>query len=280
MKRIFLIQAHKDVEYINDLIEQLNHDNFIIYIHLDKKSNIDLNLIHPKAILIRDRIDVRWGEFSQVEATLNGIKQIVSEQSNFSHIVLLSGQDFPLKNNLQIDDFLDANVKNSFMDYNLITKDGKFSNFEWRYNHYHFPSSQILIRKIYNLLIRLNLIEKFNRKKIEGINYYWGSQWWILNKPAIDYILNASTPRLKKYFKYVFCSDELFFQILLLNSNINLNIINKSLKFMIWDEYDHPKKLSLEDFSVIDFENNLFCRKVEKDISETLKEKIKNRIRL
>ena len=63
--------------------------------------------------------------------------------------------------------------------------------------------------------------------------------------------------------------------MLILNSKNKYNIINDPKRFMIWDDFNHPKNLTLNDLDKIDFNNNLFCRKIENGISDDLKAKIK-----
>lgn len=278
MKKIILIQAYKDLDSLNDLIDQLQHKDLIIYVHLDKKSTIDISRVHNNAIIVRKRVDVGWGEFSQVKATLNGLKQIFIEQTDFSHVILISGQDYPLQSPENISSFLDRNLKNNFIQYFEIPDTGKYSNFKWRYNHYHFSRNELLFRKFYSLLIHLRIINKYNRSTLKNYKYYWGSQWWMLTKEALEDILSNSSKNILKYFSHVFCSDEMFFQMLLLNSKNKFDIINDHKKFMIWEEFDHPKNLTISDFKQVDFENYLFCRKIESGISDSLKSKIKSKI--
>ncbi|MFV0197387.1 beta-1,6-N-acetylglucosaminyltransferase [Empedobacter falsenii] len=279
MKKIILIQAHKDLECINDLINQLDYENFEIYLHIDAKSTININEVHPKARIVKNRININWGEFSQVEATLSSLKQINEEQTDYSHIILISGQDFPLKSNREIDEFLNLNLNENYIQYFLIPKEGKFANYQWRYTRRHYPKNEKFLRKINNVLIRMGIFNIDGRKLLPNYKYYSGSQWWILTKDAIEYVLKESTPKMLNYFKYVFCSDEMYFQILLLNSDKKFSITNDTLKFMKWEEFNHPKDLDINELDeIFNSPKNLFCRKISKGKSDLLRVKIKNRI--
>ncbi|WP_313386168.1 beta-1,6-N-acetylglucosaminyltransferase [Chishuiella sp.] len=270
MKKIILIQAHKDLDFINQLINELTYKDFIIYLHLDKKNSVDLNKINSKAIIIKNRIDVKWGEFSQVQAVISSLKQIKNEQENFSHVIFISGQDFPVKSSKKISTFLDQNIQNNFLEYFVIEENGKYSNFQWRYKKKHYPSNEVFYRKINSLFIRLGIIKDNNRKLLANYKYYWGSQWWILNNDAIEYILKSSTKSIFNYFKYTFCSDELYFQTLLLNSKLSSTIINNNLRYLEWEEYNHPKILTEKDYNLIIESDAFFCRKVDYKTSEKL----------
>ena len=98
MKLAFLIQCHKNSEQINKLMEALSHPNIDFYVHVDRKSEItqQINTHNSNVTILPDeeRVDVKWGTFSQIEATLNLLKQAYSKK--YDYYWLISGQDFPL----------------------------------------------------------------------------------------------------------------------------------------------------------------------------------------
>src|SRR4051794_38743678 len=102
MKQVFLIHAHKDIAQLNLLVEQLRDDDFIIYVNLDRKSPLDPARLHPAARLVTRRIDINWGGFSQVQATINSLRAIVAAVPAFDKVVFLSAQDFPLLANARL----------------------------------------------------------------------------------------------------------------------------------------------------------------------------------
>ena len=98
MKMAIAIQCHTNSEQINRLINYFQDDYIDIYIHVDKKSNIVSELdIKKNVYLIENRVDVKWGQFSQVEATLNIFKEIRNSDYKYKYIHLISGQDYPIK---------------------------------------------------------------------------------------------------------------------------------------------------------------------------------------
>ena len=78
MKIAFLMQCHKNSIQINRLIDKLKHSEVDVYIHIDSKSqrlreeikrNENVHLLPNEKC-----VDVQWGTFSQVTATLNLIE--------------------------------------------------------------------------------------------------------------------------------------------------------------------------------------------------------------
>jgi hypothetical protein len=280
-KRIILIHAHRNLEHLNRLIKAVDYPNFVIYVNLDKKSEIDPKEISDRAILIKKRVSVVWGEYSITEETLNSLHQIVEEQFDFSHVVLISGQDYPVKSNEEIDDFFEKNTGKNFMECLLITETNKYSPYIWRYDRKHFPSGRVWERKIHTLW---KLTYKFftgKEYKIEMINNYtpyWGSQWWNLTKECVEYVLEkAEDKKITTFFTTTWCSDEVFFQVLLMNSFLKDTIVNDDLRCIDWTNCKNsPRNLNNEDYDKIISSGKLFCRKIETGVSGVLVEKLES----
>ena len=104
MKIAYLIQCHKSAEQINELIKRLSADteeyNTDFYIHVDAKSDIcDKIITAENIILLKKRVNVKWGHISQVEATLELMSTAVNANKGYDYLWLISGQDYPIKSN-------------------------------------------------------------------------------------------------------------------------------------------------------------------------------------
>lgn len=108
MRQVILIHAHKDLAQLNALVAQLLDDEFLIYVNVDAKSAIDVAALHPAARLVRPRIPIHWGDFSQVQATLHSMRQVVAEAGTFDKLLFVSAQDFPLLPNRRLKQALAA----------------------------------------------------------------------------------------------------------------------------------------------------------------------------
>lgn len=101
MKIAFLMQCHKCIEQINVLSEILSSDGDDVYIHFDKKSKENRNLIHRCEnvflLPIEETESVYWGKYSQCISTINLINKSLNSGKRYDYIWLISGQDFPVK---------------------------------------------------------------------------------------------------------------------------------------------------------------------------------------
>ncbi len=244
MKIAYIMLVHKNFNQIKLLTDQLADELTHVYIHVDKKNEELFNELKNEYVnnenvsIIDKRIKVNWSGFSQVQATLNLMESALENNNfKFEYISLISGQDFPIKSNDYIRKFLSDNNGNQFIQYRDINNDKKFL---FRLKIYNFFRENPNARKAYikivdNILRRLQKLV-IKRKNLEGFNLYTGSQWFTLSRECVEYIFKYLEENNKYLldFKYTFCPDEEFFQILILNSKFKEKVINDNLRYIDW----------------------------------------------
>ena len=107
----YLILAHTDPEHVRRLCATLLLDEQAdIYIHVDLKSQHDFSacqaLSNDRIRFISERQRVYWSGFNMVLATLALMRAAVDAEPTYHHLVLLSGQDYPLKHPKAIKEYL------------------------------------------------------------------------------------------------------------------------------------------------------------------------------
>src|SRR6185312_12543845 len=108
MKIAHLILAHAAPEQLTRLVKRLWHKDASFFIHLDSKADIEpfselAGMGH--VIFVQPRINVRWGAYSIVQATINGFEAIHTSGQKYDFVNLLSGADYPLRSTQYIHDF-------------------------------------------------------------------------------------------------------------------------------------------------------------------------------
>lgn len=284
----YLILAHKDPEQLRILCDALQGPYSRIYIHLDKNVSIDpfLFLGNTNIQFVQDRVCVyRWW-FSMVQATLNSFQEILPHVHDDDHVVIMSGQDFPIKSQSHIYTFLQQSAWKSYIEYKIQPNDER--DITHRVTQYYFhdlviPSSiNRLCEKIIWLFINIpplrnqlfgyiwqrivNFFLPRRKYLLKNYNLYWWSQRQILSWSAIQYILNFCLSDEGKKFVQAFRNtagpDELFFQTLLLNSSHKEHIVNLTLRYMDWKTGKTlPKIFTMDDYTLIKNSDLLFARK-------------------
>jgi hypothetical protein len=272
MKQVFLIHAHKDLEQLNTLVEQLRDDDFLIYVNLDRKSAIDPARLHPAARLVSKRVDVRWGGFSQVEATLNSLRQVLAEVPAFDKVVFLSAQDFPLLSNDALKAELARVEGHELLDTMPIGPGGWPVAF--RYQYFYREGGSRAERLACGLANRALRLFKATRSAPGGLALYGGSSWWALSRPCVAELLArvARDPALVRFFRTVLCPDEMFFQTLVMHSPFRDRVLSHNFRYIQWPEHGarNPKVLDEADFERIRASNAHFCRKLDSRASAGL----------
>ena len=100
MEIAYLILCHKNIMQLKLLINQLANEYTDVYIQVDSKFGNIESLREEDVTLVddRERVDVRWASFSMTTATLNLINKCLSSGRKYDYVFLISGQDFPIKN--------------------------------------------------------------------------------------------------------------------------------------------------------------------------------------
>lgn len=288
MKVAYLILAHKNPQQVKKLINSLNVLNAYFYIHIDKKVKLeDFTMLFDRNSGNINFAEIRengqWGDIGIVKATLSLLKAAFADKCDY--YILLSGMDYPIKSNTHIFSFLESHKEESFIEfaklpvtnlnyggfdrvegYSYTIRNRRYTYIPYRLNPKYNTKGHLL-----NIILGAYSLIKGKRKKPNGINdFYYGSQWWMLNKDAVEYILEylVQNPKYLQFHKFTLLPDEVFFQSILINglSSNFLRIINNNYRFIYWNEdSNHPKFLDSNDKNMIFQSDSLFARKFAED---------------
>ncbi len=288
MKHAFLITAYTDAKQLKDLIESLNSTDSFFYIHLDKKSSIQddeeitslqkLNNVH----FIKNSIPVYWGGYSHLQVFLLLMNE-ASKNKEINYIHTLSGQCYPIVSRNKIQEFFTENKGKEFIMFtdlsSLNWSGGSFNRIQLYHLNDWFNIRAKFWKRINSRFLQLQLIFGVKRKLSASFkNYYGGGTWWSLSIDAVKYIQGVinDTEGLLKKFKHTHCSEEIFFQTILLNSSFKDKIVSDDLRYVDWNTRDGncPAILNETDFEQLKNSEKLFARKFASGISDSLKNKL------
>lgn len=282
-----LITAYKNYSHLCDLVKFFNN-NFSIYIHVDKKSlitNEELELLrqYPNVKYTSKAYNINWGGINHLLAILHLSREALKDRSN-KYFHLITGHDYPIKTVSEFSNFYDSNKDKDFMEFFPLPynpwPEGGLDRLS-RYNLYDCIDGRSGWGEL--LIKRFSKIQKaigFKRPFYKGFpTLYGGSTYWSLRRKSLEYIFQYidTNPKYIKRFKYSFCSEEIFFQTILLNSPLKDNIVNDNLRFIVWEKRNgnFPANLDNSDYQDIINSHALFARKFEYPVSEQLLDDIK-----
>lgn len=277
MQKAYLILAHKYPSQLFRLYRALNDEFSSFFIHIDGKADIEKfqRLITDKTVTWVDRVETNWGEFSLVEAVLNLLQSVKDTGQRFDRILLLSGQDYPIKSNLVINEYLRQSAQSNFIEYHALPDPAKWkpNGGLYRVNKYFLGLRFHQRYKAKALNFLAMVFPQLERQMPKGMKAYAGSMWWIIDDYSINYILDyvQKNPGYVAFHKNTFAADELFFHMILLNATdekLRGSIVNDDKRFIKWKDLNasHPEQLEEKDLEEIRQSDALFARKF--DITE------------
>jgi len=267
MDLAYIISAYKCSKQLVRLILQLNSGRANFFVHVDKKtySGVYEEMVngtnHLPNVFFLKRYRCDWGGFGHVRATMEGIYEIMQLGIPFDYVILLTGQDYPIKSNDEIRLFFRQRNGISFMSYFPLPSEQWENGGLQRFSRWHFR----ILRRHYVFPKR---IESFmNRQFPKGFQPFGGSSYWCLTRECIEYVYRfvQMNPTFIAFFKYVDVPDEMFFQTILMNSPLADTIVNDDCRYIDWEEPNSgsPSILDKNDYERIANSGKLFARKFD-----------------
>lgn len=266
-KHALLIQAHQDISYFIKLAKIQPNVNF--YVHMDAKSDYfpDAKTAQlANVFLLKDRITVRWGGFSQIEATLKLFETAFANKDN-AYFHLVSGEDVVLQ------------------PFEVIEK-----QWQQRFDFQAMMTCEIAPQYAYRFIMdsphadsnwQRQLMGKIITKLQQGVAkikpyhspIYFGSQWFSVMRADWEKIV-PFIDGYSDFFRHKLVPDEHFFQTLIAEKLTNqIRLSNDNRRQIIFDKNvnnaNSPIYLDLLKLERAKFDGYWFARKVKKDVALT-----------
>jgi hypothetical protein len=260
MRYAYIISAYKNLEQVTRLVRRLQSERASFLVHVDKKTDdpayhaLVEGFRSSPSVGFLARHTCHWGGFGHVRATLKGIDELIRRSTPFDYVILLTGQDYPIKPNEYIDRFFETQAPSSFMGFAPLPSDS------WsprggldRIENWHL--------RLYGRHVRLPLKRRFPA----GLRPYGGGAYWCLSRECIEHVARfvVNRPDVVSFFRHVDIPDEIFFQTILLNSELRGTIVNDNLRYIDWTRGRRPAILETRDLNALRASPKLFARKFD-----------------
>jgi Core-2/I-Branching enzyme len=304
MKLDCIVLAHRAPRQLALLLAALRHPQVQVYLHLDRRARLapfsralsDAGV--NDAFLLPRRV-TRWGGIEIVDAALDALGRGVADRCRY--FVLISGQDFPLRPVEEILVFMEKAGSRSYVDHFALPTE------RWRFggrDRTDFYTYNLLGRRetciprgedtsffswrghVLNGLLRMRGARAPVRSFPPYLRPFGGSQWWNLSREAAEHVLGFvdEHPDYRRYHKHTLLPDELFFQSILLGTDFTVSheIVGDPLRFMVWPEGSrhprHPRTLDAGDLPAMEESRDLFARKLDAAVDETVLARLAERV--
>ena len=266
-KHALLIQAHQDISYFIKLAKIQPNVNF--YVHIDAKSDYfpDAETAQlANVFLLKDRITVRWGGFSQIKATLKLFERAFANEDN-AYFHLVSGEDVVL----QPFEVIEKQWQQRFGFQAMMTCE-MAPQYAYRFimdsphadSNWQRQSTGKIITKLQQGVAKV---------KPYHSPIYFGSQWFSVTREDWEKIV-PFTDEYSDFFRHKLVPDEHFFQTLITEKLTNqIRLSNDNRRQIIFDKNvnngNSPIYLDLFKLERAKFDGYWFARKVKKDVALT-----------
>lgn len=261
----YLIRAHQRPDQLARLVDRLSTPNASFHIFVSARTPDDVFASMRQGLAGRD--DVHWVEripayysgFSLVRSTLDGLAAIARTGPLPPHVVILSGQDYPLRPAAEIEELLAGRAGESLVEHFPIPSD------RWadenggldRIRRLHFERIHYRTKILRAPFLR--------RSFPAGLEPYGGSAWCALSDEAVRTLLafEDESPEAFRFFARVKTPDEIFIQTVLLNSPARERVANEGIHHIEWPGGSHPATFRREDLPRLAASGKPFARKFD-----------------
>ena len=256
----YLILVHRYPCQFKRLFRAIFHRANYYLVHVDKRSGVGLQTeiqdflsSFPNASLLKSQ-SILWGGYSMVDAELRGIEELLKISSEWEFFINLSAQDFPLKSQTHIQDFLNRNRGNDFISVANQSKlrPDTLSRIENYFTEFANRILRIPIKRLY----------------LRGVTPHIGSQWMILSRKFCEFVsYSPEVERFKRFYRHTFIADEGFFQTVIMNTSYKGTIVNDDKRTIVWVPIGtiklRPRDFTSKDADFLMASQGLFARKFD-----------------
>ncbi len=265
----YLILAHRYPNQFKRLFRAIYSPSNYYMVHVDKRSGTklydeirDFLSEFPNTALLKSENAI-WGGYSLVDAELRGIEALLEMNKDWDFFINLSAQDFPIKSQQYISEFLSLNIGKDFMklsDQNLVRPDTMH-----RIENYVTESADEVIMG--------EPVQK--RPFLDGVTPYIGNQWMILSRKFCEFVSHSpEVDRFKEFYQNTLIADEGFFQTVIMNTSYNATLVNDDKRAIDWIPMGtiklRPRDFTAEDAAFLKISDDLFARKFDETVDSEI----------
>lgn len=283
-KQAILIIAHNNQYILEKIIETLDSEYFDFYIHIDRKSNLDVKKIKSigkiSKVTILKQIDVRWAGYSQVQCELLLLKEAV-KYGTYDFMHLISGVDFPIKTATEIYQYFYENKETEFVHFQ--SEAFPEEKVKWiKYYHFFrkFSRKNNLLKVLEEVSLWFQKVIGINRMKKSNFQFMTGANWFSITNDFATYVVSKEK-EIEKQYRNTRSADEIFMQTLLFNSKFRdrvkmpnyINNYSSCMRCIDW-ERGTPYTYDINDLEMLKKSNYMFARKFDSNKDKEIIEEL------
>lgn len=258
----YVVLAYKSPAQVLRLLRRIAGPSSAIAVHVDRSTEDTLfrelsrGASELENVSFIDRRRTPWGSFALVDATLRGMESLGAGAVPVDYVIVLTGQDYPLRARTAIERFVAGAGGRSFVHHSRLPYDG------WgpdgglrRLEKWHYRVGSR----------RYHFAVPWTRTVPGGLQPFGGEAYWGLTAAAAAYVVRFAREnrRFVRFFEHVLIPDEMFFHTIVMNSPFRDEVVNDTLHYVDWDADPAPAILTADRFERMVGSGKLFARKFD-----------------
>jgi len=264
----YLILVHRYPNQFKRLFKAIYHPANHYIIHVDQRSGVELQTelqdflkSYPNTSILKSE-KALWGGYSLVDAELRAIKELLKMGLKWEFFINLSAQDFPLKSQTYIHNFLSHHIGKDFLKVSNQTtvRPDTLHRIE---NYVTESGNEIITEPV------------VKRPFLRDVTPFIGNQWMILSRKFCEFLSNSpEVERFKEFYKHTFIADEGFFQTVIMNTSYKATIVNDDKRTIDWIPMGtiklRPRDFTIQDANFLMASQDLFARKFDETVDRDI----------
>jgi len=264
----YLILAHRYPNQFKRLFRAIYHPANYYLIHVDQRSGTGLQKEiqdflagFPNAAMLKSE-KALWGGYSLVDAELRGIQELLKMDLKWEFFINLSAQDFPLKSQTYIHNFLSHHIGKDFL--KVANQTQVRPDTLHRIENYVTESGNEIVTE-----------PVVKRPFLQDATPFIGNQWMILSRKFCEFLsYSPEVDRFKEFYKHTFIADEGFFQTVIMNTSYKATIVNDDKRTIDWIPMGtiklRPRDFTIQDANFLMASQDLFARKFDETVDRDI----------
>lgn len=261
MRIAYLLMVHDHFSQVKWIIDAIYTSEDYFLIHIDSNSQEAFRRQvrgylgnRPNVRYLAPRHINRFG-WSVVKVELEAIRDLVSSKEPFDYLINVSGQDYPIKPIADIRSKLAAEWPRNFID---VIPFARIAEGDPEDPHLSRRFAFEMFGRLVKTQIRLPFPKRCDVK-------FKGSGWFMLTREFCAWLLSSPIPaQVERLVKYTLTPDEIFFQVVVMNSTYQKLLAGHYGREIIWPGgTSSPKTLTMQDYERLSTSSALFARKFD-----------------
>ncbi len=273
-------------------------DAWIVVHHDDRRCRIDdVGLEALRVCRVEPPSHVAWGEASQLAMVLRCLSWLL-EFTDFDWVVLLSGQDYPIRPVPEIERSLAAADVDAFIETQPCERPALGSRIDEFAGRYHLRWRRVPSGAATSLLTKAAKVTPLVRARAmpsgtwigapawrspfgPDLVCHHGSDWFSLSRAAVEAVdtFRRERPEVVNYYARTLIPTESFVQTVLANDS-SLRLSGTNRRYSVWDKpgMSGPRVLGADDVDLLVGSGGDFARKFDETIDAAALDAIDRRV--